>query len=1420
MNTVTSHSLLRALLTMCLLLIARAVHAQPANDAFVNAGALSGATAQASGNNVGATREPGEPQHAGVGGSASVWWRWTAPSTVRVVINTVGSNFDTVLAVYTGAAVNQLTAIASNDDTSGVASEVRFNAIAGTTYQIAVDGFLSGQNTASGTIALRLIAANPTPIITANPPPGTVNLPGAPLGELSRTSINLIATGGAPGTSAGIDCIGTGVLVGATGMVPTALRFTQTVAVGQQPVDLSIAAATTPAAQSLGLACTVDPSEGPDYTLSFSVIVPAGLAANDAPQISSVPPPGSRIDFPQSVRGTSPLTWLHFRAIPGTSGAGFVTLNCTAEAPLLILAPGSFLPTSQVSFRFAGDVSDLTISAPVRSTAYASALRCTALPSSGPSYALNYTVAVPAGIEPGSQRWEAQGPASAIGGQSENIAGPLPNAVSGAVHVVLPHPGDANVLTIGAVNGGIWRTQNALADAPQWRARTDHLGSLSIGALVYDHSDAASRRMFAGVGRFSSYRSDGGARIGVLRSLDAGETWSVVSSNMAGRNISGLHANGEVVVAAVNAANSGSCSDYGLFRSLDAGSTFVQLGAGQGLPGGLSTALASHASAPERLFAHIDGAERCGSSSSANGIYRSVDNGATWARVGNADMNTQLAITGKLVRLQAVVGGNVVAAVSDARLQGVFASSDGGSSWASLGIPQTMEGSEAIGIHPGGQGRLHLSVAIDPANPNWVFVGGDRQPVGGNGNFPNSISARGFTGRLFRRDRSGGEWMPLTHNGTGDNSSPHADSRSMAFDAAGRLIEGDDGGVYARLNPASSSGRWITLNGDLQVSEQHSLAVDGLSGVAMTGNQDNGTMRQDNIGQRLWRVISGGDGGDTAIDALQRDLQSESVGYTSSQNLGGFRRRTYNGETPVAVVLAELESVGGGDAVTGQFVTPIAANRAVGHRLVIGGDNGVFESFDSGDTVQVIGEGIRARAVVSSASIAYGATNNVDALYVAGCRGNSCTDGDDGVFVRQVLGTPLTLARANTAPRVAHAVTINGRRAEHAFAIAADSSVTRAGGQAILETIDFGATWQDVTGNLPSEAGLVRSLLHIHSGQGDMLIAGTNVGVYLAPATQAYRNWTRLGEGLPNAPVYELDYDQRRNRLIAASLGRGSYSLSAPGLRANPGWSGLWFDPAVDGQGFQFDVIPEQDVLVVAWYTHLPGSSGSNLVWLTGAGTLSNGVAEVSVSRSRGRFDAANANLAHAGGLRVRFDDCGRARVEYSVTLGAGSRTGQIALQRLSPDALCQAFRIQGASAALPAPSGRFQVGLNGTWFNPATNGQGMLIEYLPDRQQLVVGWYAYEFGEAGVEQPPLWLTAIGPVSGSSATLPVTLTRGGDFVSATPPVTRTQVGTLTIEVVNCTSLTAQYSLTIDGVQRSGTIPLQRTTFAGLCRESP
>jgi hypothetical protein len=131
----------------------------PANDNFANRIAITGTTVTVTGSNVGASKEPGEPSTlAGNSGGRSVWWTWTAPTSGKVTLDTHGSNFDTLLGVYTGTSVSALTLIGANDDDPAggtTTSKLVFNAVAGTTYQIQVDGY----GGASGNITLNLSLA-------------------------------------------------------------------------------------------------------------------------------------------------------------------------------------------------------------------------------------------------------------------------------------------------------------------------------------------------------------------------------------------------------------------------------------------------------------------------------------------------------------------------------------------------------------------------------------------------------------------------------------------------------------------------------------------------------------------------------------------------------------------------------------------------------------------------------------------------------------------------------------------------------------------------------------------------------------------------------------------------------------------------------------------------------------------------------------------------------------------------------------------------------------------------------------------------------------------------------------------------------------------------------------------------------------
>ena len=112
------------------------------NDNFANASKVPVAGATYFSNNKFATLEAGEPAHDSVtNDAASLWWSWTPSTATNVFIDTIGSQIDTVLAVYTGSTLAMLQTPAGGWRQRAAAMSqsqpafVSFNAQAGVPYQ-------------------------------------------------------------------------------------------------------------------------------------------------------------------------------------------------------------------------------------------------------------------------------------------------------------------------------------------------------------------------------------------------------------------------------------------------------------------------------------------------------------------------------------------------------------------------------------------------------------------------------------------------------------------------------------------------------------------------------------------------------------------------------------------------------------------------------------------------------------------------------------------------------------------------------------------------------------------------------------------------------------------------------------------------------------------------------------------------------------------------------------------------------------------------------------------------------------------------------------------------------------------------------------------------------------------------------------
>ena len=137
-------------------------------DNFANRTTLNAASGTGIATSQGATKESGEPNtFPGVG--SSVWLTWIAPASGVATFSTMGSSYDTVLAVYTGTSLGSLVQVTRDDDNGGLGTSlVSFNAQAGAAYQI----YVGSRDKDGGIILLSWMLDPPTyllPTITASP---------------------------------------------------------------------------------------------------------------------------------------------------------------------------------------------------------------------------------------------------------------------------------------------------------------------------------------------------------------------------------------------------------------------------------------------------------------------------------------------------------------------------------------------------------------------------------------------------------------------------------------------------------------------------------------------------------------------------------------------------------------------------------------------------------------------------------------------------------------------------------------------------------------------------------------------------------------------------------------------------------------------------------------------------------------------------------------------------------------------------------------------------------------------------------------------------------------------------------------------------------------------------------------------------
>ena len=239
-----------------------------------------------------------------------------------------------------------------------------------------------------------------------------------------------------------------------------------------------------------------------------------------------------------------------------------------------------------------------------------------------------------AGFAPQTTNWLNLGPAPLASDATGN-GGQDYHAVSGRATSVLIDPSDntGNTVLLGGAYGGLWRSTNAgsksaTPDLVSWQSLIDDQPSLAVGAIALQPTNSSV--ILVGTGETNS-SGDSYYGVGILRSTDGGVTWTQITSAASGQSFVGVGfskiafstANANLVVAST-AGNIG--LDFGLEQD---------------------------------------------ASSTARGLYYSIDAGATWNRATLSDGAVPASVTGVVYN---ATQGAFYAAI---RRHGIYSSTDG-----------------------------------------------------------------------------------------------------------------------------------------------------------------------------------------------------------------------------------------------------------------------------------------------------------------------------------------------------------------------------------------------------------------------------------------------------------------------------------------------------------------------------------------------------------------------------------------------------------------------------------------------------------------------------------------------------------------------------------------------------------------------
>jgi PKD repeat protein len=694
---------------------------------------------------------------------------------------------------------------------------------------------------------------------------------------------------------------------------------------------------------------------------------------------------------------------------------------------------------------------------------------------------------------------------------------------SGRVNAIVTDPDHPNTIYVAYSGGGLWKSTDGGAF---WQAKTETLGSLSIGSLAMDPNDANT--LYVGLGDPFD-----GTGIGLVKSTDGGDNWTdpvFLGTSTVISDIKVAQTDSSVVLAATN---------KGLYRSTNGGTSFTNISivpTGGGVPVVWSIAAAGGTNFVLSLLGGTSDGE----------IWRSTDNGATWTKstgiasgVGRISVDAAPSRPSVLYATAAKPSGSVSTDLVD-----IYKSVDDGLTWTGIAksgstfktYTNSNGESSTLSDLLRGQGWYNHMTLVDRTNPGIAYFGG---------------------ALLLAKTTDGGATFSQTSNWLAQFGLPyvHADFHAGHISSNGTLYVGTDGGIFA------SSNRGVTFTDTLNEGiASHLVYQLGSStnnpDAVIIGLQDNGTRVRDS-NTSVFNQEIGGDGFGCNIN------QADATKMLGSLYYDRIFKSTNGGATFSSASSGIAES---NNSNTAPFVTVLSpwAGDATGNTIYTYSNAKVYKTTNYATSWTALGiTGLTQSSLFIRGVSA--APSNANVVGVVANGGRVFLTSDGGANWTLATSTPnngLSMSRIAFDQTDSNIVYVSS--------VAPDQTKTH-----LWRSTDFGTTWTAIDlGASGFPAGIPVNTVLVDPVTHTTLYAGTHLGVYRS--TDSGSSWSRYGSGMPLVSVTNLYVASDDSLVRAATYGRSVWELTQNTTNAAPtaafsstptGFSAAFTDSSTDGDG-------------------------------------------------------------------------------------------------------------------------------------------------------------------------------------------------------------------------------------------------------------